>query len=133
MRAMTASARAFVISDAVALLVFVAIGTANHGNDLTFLEVGATAAPLLVAWFAMSLATRLYREDTDGWRRLALTWVVAVPVAVLLRSVLRGGPWDERLPVFAAVALAFTALFVLAGRAAVLAWRRARRQEPSPS
>ena len=126
-------ARVFAISDAVALLVFVAIGTANHGNDLTVLEVGATAAPLLVAWFAMALATRLYGEAADGWRRLALTWVVAVPVAAVLRSVLRGGPWDERVAVFAAVALAFTALFVLAGRAAVLAWRRARRQEPSPS
>jgi hypothetical protein len=132
MRAMSQT-RAFVVSDAVALLVFVAIGTANHGNDLTFLEIAATAAPLLGAWFAMSLATRLYRDDADGWRRLALTWVVAVPVAALVRSFLRGGPWDERLPVFAAVALAFTALFVLAGRGAVLAWRRARRQEPSPS
>jgi hypothetical protein len=127
------AARAFAISDAAALIVFVAIGTANHGNDLTVLEIGATAAPLLVAWFAMSLATRLYRQDADGWRRLAVTWVVAVPVAVVLRSALRDGPWDERLAVFAAVALGFTALFVLAGRAAVLAWRRARRQEPSPS
>jgi hypothetical protein len=127
------AARAFATSDAAALIMFVAIGTANHGNDLTVLEIGATAAPLLVAWFAMSLATRLYRQDADGWRRLAVTWVVAVPVAVVLRSALRDGPWDERLAVFAAVALGFTALFVLAGRAAVLAWRRARRQEPSPS
>jgi hypothetical protein len=132
MRAMSA-ARAFAISDAAALVVFVAIGTANHGNGLTILEIGATAGPLLAAWFATSVATRLYREDADGWRRLALTWAVAVPVAAVLRSVLRGGPWDERLPVFAAVALAFTALFVLSGRAAVVAWRRARRQEPSPS
>jgi hypothetical protein len=127
------AARAFAISDAAALIMFVAIGTANHGNDLTVLEIGATAAPLLVAWFGISLATRLYRQDADGWRRLAVTWVVAVPVAVVLRSALRDGPWDERLAVFAAVALGFTALFVLAGRAAVLAWRRARRQEPSPS
>jgi hypothetical protein len=55
-----------------------------------------------------------------------------VPLAAVVRSALRGGPWDERLPIFAAVALAFTALFVLAGRALVTALAR-RRQEPSPS
>ena len=123
--------RAFVISDAMALVVFVAIGTANHGDALTPLEITATAAPLLVSWFAVAMLTGLYREDR--WRPLVITWLVAVPVAALLRSVLRAGPWDERLPVFAAVALAFTALFVLVGRGAVLAWRRARDQEPSPS
>ena len=123
--------RAFVISDTVALLAFVAIGTVNHGEDLTLLEVTATAAPLLVAWFVVALMTGLYRSE--GWRPLVVTWVVAVPVAAALRSVLRAGPWDERLPVFAAVTLAFTGLFLLAGRGAVIAWRRARGQEPSPS
>ena len=123
--------RAFAISDAVALIVFVAIGTASHGDDLTILEVTATAAPLLVTWFAVAILTGLYRSDR--WRPLVITWLVSVPVAAVLRSVLRAGPWDHRLPVFAAVALAFTALFVLLGRGAVLAWRRARAQEPSPS
>ena len=123
--------RAFAIADAVALLAFVAIGTVNHGEDLTILEVAATAAPLLVSWFAVAIMTDLYRAE--GWRPLVVTWAVSVPVAALLRSVLRAGPWDERLPVFALVALAFTALSVLAGRAAVGAWRRVRGQEPSPS
>ena len=123
--------RAFAISDAVALIVFVAIGTASHGEDLTVLEVTATAAPLLVTWFAVALLTGLY--GSEGWRPLAITWLVSVPVAAVLRSVLRAGPWDERLAIFAAVALAFTALFVLVGRGAVMAWRRARGQEPSPS
>ena len=123
--------RPFAISDAVALLVFVAVGTVNHGEDLTILEVTATAAPLLVSWFAVAIMTGLYRAE--GWRPLVVTWAISVPVAALLRSVLRAGPWDERLPVFALVALAFTALFVLAGRGGVIAWRRTRTQEPSPS
>ena len=123
--------RPFAISDAVALLAFVAIGTVNHGEELTFLEVTATAAPLVVTWFAVATLTGLYRSQ--GWRALVVTWLVSVPVAAVLRSVLRAGPWDERLAVFVAVALAFTGLFVLAGRGAVMAWRRARGQEPSPS
>jgi len=31
------------------------------------------------------------------------TWLVALPVGAVLRSVVRGGPWDERLVVFTGV------------------------------
>jgi Protein of unknown function (DUF3054) len=118
------------IADAVALLVFVAIGTTNHDRALTLGELASTAVPLLAAWFAAALGFGLYRRG--GMRTLSLTWIVAVPAAVVLRSIWRGGPWDERLPIFTGVALAFTALFVLAARTLVAA-TTSRRQDPSPS
>lgn len=123
--------RTLVLADLVAMLAFVGVGIASHEEDLTVARVAATAAPLLGAWFSVAASTGLYRRD--GLRPLVVTWLVAVPVAAVVRSVLRDGPWDERLVVFAAVALAFTALFVLAGRTVVRALRVRRGQEPSPS
>jgi hypothetical protein len=86
--------------------------------------------PLLTAWFVVAAVFGLYRSD--AFRPLVGTWLVAIPGAAVARSVWRGGPWDARLALFAVVALAFTALFVLAGRAldgAIARWR----QDPSPS
>jgi Protein of unknown function (DUF3054) len=130
MRPFSSDTRWTPIADAVALLVFVAIGTANHDRALTLGELASTAVPLVGAWLGAALAFGLYRRG--GIRTLALTWIVAVPAAAVLRSVWRGGPWDERLPIFAGVALVFTALFVLAARALV-ATTTSRPQEPSPS
>jgi hypothetical protein len=116
--------------DGLALAAFVAVGTANHERAFSIGELASTAVPLIASWFATALAFGAYRRRDV--RPLVWTWLVSVPVAAVLRSLWRGGPWDERLAVFASVALGFTALFVLAGRVGLGAVIRAR-QAPSSS
>ena len=104
------------IADAVALLVFVAVGVATHGAS-----VGAffrDAACILGGWFTVALVVRLYARD--GWRRLVATWFAGVSAGVLVRAAIVGHVAFD----FWAVALAFTALFVAAARLADHALRR---------
>ncbi len=70
---------------------------------------------ILGAWVAVALAVRLYTRF--AWWRLVATWLVGVSVGVLVRAAIVGHLAVD----FWGVALAFTALFVLAGR--VLATR----------
>lgn len=91
------------LADAVALLVFVAIGVATH-------EASATAfvRDLLcfeLAWFAVA-------HVTHG--RFLPTWPVAPTLAVAVRAAFVG----HFSLAFYGVALGFTALFVLLTRAA---------------
>ena len=105
-------------TDAVALLVFVAVGVATHGASVG--AFGRDAACFLGCWFAVALVVGLYRRG--GWRRLALTWLVGVSGAVFLRAAL-----VDRWPgAFYGVALGFTALFVLTGRVGGQALSRKR-------
>ena len=107
--------------DAGALLVFVAVGVATHGAS-----GGAFVRDVLCilgGWFAAAAALRLYRRG--GWRRLAATWLLGVTAGVAVRAALVGHFAAD----FYAVALAFTALFVLGAR---LAATRLLRTRPVP-
>jgi hypothetical protein len=89
------------LTDAVALLVFVAVGVATH-------EASATAfvRDLLcfeLAWFAVARVAR---------GRFLPTWLVGVTLAVAVRAAIVG----HFSAAFYGVALGFTALFVLAAR-----------------
>ena len=106
-RAVYGSAVAAIL-DAVALVVFVAVGVATHGAS-----AGAffrDAACILGGWYAVALLVRLYARG--GRSRLAATWLVGVSAGVLVRAAIVGHLAVD----FWGVALAFTALFVLAGR-----------------
>ena len=94
--------------DAAALVVFVVVGVATHHASVgAFLR---DAACILGGWFAVALVVRLYARG--GWKRLAVTWLVGVSVGVLVRAAIVGHVAFD----FWGVALAFTALFVAAGR-----------------
>ena len=99
--------------DALALVVFVAVGNLTHGTSVG--AFGRDAACFLGAWFAAALLLRLYTRR--GRVRLALTWLVGVTAAVAVRAAIVG----HFAPAFYGVALGFTALFLAAGR--VLAGR----------
>lgn len=118
-------------ADALALFTFVLAGVERHSSG-TAPNVARTAGPLLLAWFTVATLVGTYRRP--GLRTLALTWVAAVPAGAVLRSLVRGGPWDDRLLVFTGVALAVSALFLLAGRAVVTAarWLVDRRAVETP-
>jgi hypothetical protein len=119
-----ASARAAAAVDVVALVAFVLVGAAEHGEGLALRALARTGLPLLGAWILVASALGTYRRL--GWGSLVLTWLVAVPLGLVMRSAVLGGPWGRGLLVFGGVAMAFTLLFLLAGRAALLAvgaWR----------
>jgi len=122
-----ASARAAAAVDVAALVAFVLVGAAQHGEGLALSALVRTGLPLLGGWLLVASALGTYRRL--GWTRLVLTWLVAVPLGLVVRSAVRGGPWGRGLLVFGGVAMAFTLLFLLAGRAALLvvgAWRSRR-------
>lgn len=120
-----------VVADGIALLAFVLVGADRHSSG-TAANVARTAIPMLAAWFSVAALVGVYRRP--GLRALVLTWLIAVPAGAVLRSLVRSGPWDERLLVFAGVALAFSALFLLAvrGLISVAMWVRSRRRVGVP-
>ncbi|MGZ5299594.1 MAG: DUF3054 family protein [Actinomycetota bacterium] len=112
------------VADAVALVVFVLVGIRSHHEIGPLDAFFRNAVPLEGVWFAAAAVSGAYRRP--GLRSLLWTWVVAVPVALVVRSLWVGSPTGGRLLVFLGVGLAFTLLFLLAGRAVVVTGRRVR-------
>jgi hypothetical protein len=103
----------YALADAAALVVFVLIGL--RGHRVTTVEAFLrTAVPLLAAWFLVAWLAHAYRRP--GWRSLLRTWVVAVPIGLLVRTLIVGSPNGVRILVFIAVGLAFTLVFLVIGR-----------------
>ncbi|MDE3024635.1 MAG: DUF3054 domain-containing protein [Acidobacteriota bacterium] len=99
------------VVDGAALVVFVSVGVATHGAS-----AGAffrDLACILGGWFAAAAAVRLYARGARGGRwRLGATWLAGVSAGVLVRAAFVGHVAVD----FWGVALAFTALFLLAAR-----------------
>lgn len=113
----------YVLADAAALVIFVLIGIRGHhaGTVERFLR---NAVPLLGVWFLVAWLAHTYRRP--GWRSLLRNWIVAVPIGLLVRTQIVGSPKGERILVFIAVGLAFTALFLVLGRLLARMLSRAR-------
>jgi hypothetical protein len=118
------SPRAAATIDAVALAAFVVVGVVQHGG-LALAGIVRTGVPLLVAWFLVALVIGTYRRV--GWVTMLATWVLAVPLGLVGRSVIRGGPWGQGLLEFGAIAMGFTLLFLVAGRLTLLGASLVRR------
>lgn len=103
----------YVLADAAALVAFVVIGLRGHRGSTVegFLK---NAVPLFAAWFLVAWAAHTYQRPR--WRSLLRNWIVAVPVGLLIRTVIVGSPRGARILVFVAVGLAFTLLFLVLGR-----------------
>jgi glycopeptide antibiotics resistance protein len=103
----------YVLADAAALVVFVLIGIRGHraGTVEGFLR---NAVPLLGVWFLVAWLAHTYRRP--GWRSLLRNWIVAVPIGLLVRTLIVGSPKGAKILVFIAVGLAFTLLFLVLGR-----------------
>jgi hypothetical protein len=123
------SAIPLAVADAVGLVAFVLVGIRSHH------EIGAldlflrNAVPLEAMWFAVAGVSGTYRRP--GIRSLLWTWIVAVPAALVVRSVWVGSPSGVRLLTFVGIGLAFTLLFLLAARAVPGAsgrWIRSHRR-----
>jgi Protein of unknown function (DUF3054) len=116
--------RTLAVADAAALLAFVAVGLRSHRIGAIVEVAARNAVPLAAAWSVVSLAVGTYRRRDVA--SLALTWAVAVPIALLARTWWVGSPQGTRIALFIAVGLAFTALFLLIGRLVVAASTSAR-------
>lgn len=113
----------YVVADATALIAFVVIGLRGHQGSAIegFLR---NAVPLLGTWFLVASASHMYRRP--GWRRLLRNWILAVPIGLLVRSVIVGSPRGARILVFVAVGLAFTLLLLVLDRLLVRLLSRGR-------
>jgi hypothetical protein len=111
------------LADAVAVVVFAAVGRTSHGEAGDLLSVLATAAPFgagaLLAWTAP-----VVRRRPAGLRAGAVVLAGAAGVGLLLRAAFTG-----RLPLsFAVVATVSLAVLLLGWRGlAALASRTAQR------
>lgn len=121
-----------VIGDAAALMIFAAIGRASHGEEagLTALaQVAETAAPFIIGWFAVAPLIGAYRADVTGapprmLARTALTWLIAWPVGLGLRALIR----QTTIPLSFALVTFITVLTIMIlwrGVFALIAARRA--------
>jgi len=110
-----------VIADA--LVAFELIGIRSHhvATPTGFLR---NAGPLLGSWFLVAWLTHAYRRP--GFPSLVRTWIVAVPIGLLVRTALVGSPTGGRLVVFLAVGLAVTLAFLVLGRILVRLIARAQ-------
>lgn len=116
------------VADALALLAFVLAGLSRHSSGITVSGVARDAGPILVAWIVLSPLLRTYSRP--GWRTLLVTWAVAVPAGVVIRTLWLGHPSGVRLLTFLMVTMVFTALFLAAGRAAAWWWGGRRLNRP---
>jgi hypothetical protein len=103
------------VSDAAAILVFVTIGLLSHRGDLSLRGYARDALPFLGCWFAAAFAFGLYARGGPG--RLAATWAVGVPAAVLVRALVLGRPLGGKELAFLLVSLLTIGVLVVVFRA----------------
>ena len=109
--------------DWLVLLLFVFIGQRDHGiaGQGALASLLSTTISFVVAWTAVALVLGGYRLRPDpGWRvwlgRVANIWLVAAPLGLVLRALLRG---QDAIPViFILVALSIGGLMMVGWRAA---------------
>ena len=106
------------VADAVAVLVFVLIGRANHHESTGVPGIWHTAWPFLVG-AALGLALTAYtRARPTSIRAGVRVWVWTLVIGMVLRSATGGGT-D---PAFLVVAAIVLGVFLVGWRAALL-WR----------
>ena len=103
--------------DGLAILGFTIAGVVSHRRALPPSALAEDALPLLGGWFAAAVVFRLYERRT--WRALLLTWVVGIPLGVLVRAAVLGRLDEPRQLAFLVTTLVLSLGFVLAARALV--------------
>lgn len=108
---------AMAVVDVTALLLFVAAGLRSHGDGAAVSQFLRNAIPLAVCWLSVAQLLGTYRRPGSAtlWR----TWLVAVPLALVIRTAWVGSPTGVEFLQFLGVGMVFTGLFLLIGRGAV--------------
>ena len=108
-----------IAGDALALVVFAAIGRANHGEGSGVVEALATAAPFALGWFGAGTLMNAYGDDargSDGSKAAvvaAKTWAIGIPAGLALRALGKGAAPPTP---FIAVSMVVTAAFLVGWR-----------------
>jgi len=109
------------IGDWLLLLLFVFIGQRDHGMDLagSLPSLLTTTLALALPWTAAAWALGVLRLPSGAdWRpwlgRVATAWLVAAPLGLLLRALLRGQ---------ASIAVPFMLVILGLGSVFMLGWR----------
>jgi hypothetical protein len=92
-----------IASDALAILIFVTIGLAEHHRGISVRGYARDALPLFAGWYAAAVAFRMYQTHRPG--RVLATWIVGVPVGVLIRALALGRTLNGKEASFLVVAL----------------------------
>lgn len=108
------SAQALMVMDAFALTAFVLTGAASHHDAGIAVVVVRNLVPLGAAWALSAVVVGTYRRRS--WAALTLTWAVAAPVGILVRSWVVGSPTGWELVTFLLVGSGFSLLFLGVGR-----------------
>jgi hypothetical protein len=113
----TKLARAVLIGDVVAILVFLLFGISSHHEDAVsrFLTL---AVIFVGAWVGTAWAIGTYRPVSNG--RLIANLAIAIPIGVLVRVAVVGSLTAGQILTFAIVALVFASIFVGLGRVVVM-------------
>lgn len=79
------------VADALAVLVFVAIGLLQHGIGLTSTSVGLVAWPFVLGMLLGHLAIRSWRAPFALWPRGVFVWAITVVTAMAIRTLFGAG------------------------------------------
>ena len=109
------------VVDAVAVVVFIAIGRRNHNEGTALSGIIGVAAPFLIALGISWIGLRTWREPFNRASFIA-TWVITVFVGLLLRRVV----FDRGIAT-AFIIVATITLGVLLGLGRLLSQRLVRR------
>lgn len=113
------------VGDALAVLLFVAIGLMQHATPLTTSTVGLVAWPFLVGMLLGHLAIRSWRAPFSLWPHGVFIWAITIAAAMAIRTLFGAGTETS----FIIVTATFLALFMLGWRAiASFVTRRERRE-----
>jgi DUF3054 family protein len=113
----TKLARAVLIGDVMAILVFLLFGISSHHEDAVsrFLTL---AVIFVGAWVGTAWAIGTYRPVSNG--RLIANLAIAIPIGVLVRVAVVGSLTAGQILTFAIVALVFASIFVGLARVVVM-------------
>ncbi|MFL5805451.1 MAG: DUF3054 domain-containing protein [Roseiflexaceae bacterium] len=116
--------------DALAFMAFAALGRASHSEAAgiaAILQVAETAAPFAIGWFVVAPFAGAYRAELVQQPRLmlarsALAWLLAWPLGLLLRALIR----QSTIPLSFAIVTLITNMLILLGWRGVFAWLASR-------
>jgi len=118
------------IGDALAFMIFAAIGRASHSEAAgldAILQIAETAAPFAISWFVVAPLTGAFKAETSDPRSMlmhsALAWLLAWPLGLALRALFR----HSGIPITFAIITLITVMIILLGWRGAFAWLTARR------